>query len=496
MMNDFMLMLPMTIVSVGALVLMLVSRSKSLSVRNYHLIAVAFLVVAFFVELLHFGSLESSYMFEDIFGRVFIVDSFSNLFDLMFCAGAALTILISADYFKSRDYYNGEFFALLLFSVFGMMAIAHANELITAFISLEIASISIYVMVGYNKENEKSGEGMMKYLILGSLTGAFFILGTALIYGAIGSTLIGDIYTYIQTNPEEHINMLLVGSTFIMVTILFKIGAVPFHSWVIDVYQGAPFPVSMFMASTFKVALFALALRLYLNDYMLISGVWSEIFQIITVLTLLGGSWLTLTQNNLKRMLAGSSIVHSGYMMIGLTSVTLGGEIAASAVMFYLISYFISAVGSFGILSYIATDVQKQLTYEDFKGFGKERPYMAAMMTIFLLSLAGFPSTIGFLGKFYIFISAIQAGEVALAFLGIMMAFVSVYYYFKLINMMYFYPGVEKPRKMPFSLSSVFIAIMALMTIWGGIGTGLIPFMPGADGLIAIAQEAISSLHQ
>ena len=277
--------------------------------------------------------------------------------------------------------------------------LSHAHELVTAFIALEISSLSVYALVGYHKNNRVSSEAMLKYMVLGSMTGAFFILGTALIYGVVGSTDLNDIALYTASHNIEDMTLLIVGASFISITIMFKIGAVPFHSWVVDVYHGAPYPITMFMASTFKIAIFAIALRLYLLSFANINTFWIEMLQVITIFTLIGGSWLAISQTLVKRMLAGSSIVHSGYLLIGISSLGLGSEVAGSAVMFYLIAYFISAVGSFGILSFIASQSKKQMTFEDFKGFASRRPYMALMMSIFMLSLAGFPSTIGLFRK-------------------------------------------------------------------------------------------------
>jgi NADH-quinone oxidoreductase subunit N len=496
MIHELIQILPMAIIVIGAFVLMLLSRSQMVNLNRLNLVAVFFLGISFFLELPQFGKGEVVYSFPDIFGRMYIIDDFSTLFDLMFTVGAMMTLLINTDYFKSRSYYNGEYFALILFSVFGMMTLVHSNELITAFVALEIASLSVYALVGYHKNNKISSEAMMKYLVLGSMTGAFFVLGTALIYGATGSTNLGDISTFIASHSQEDLTLVIVGGTFIMVTIMFKIGAVPFHSWVVDVYHGAPYPVTMFMASTFKIAIFAIALRIYLIEFISISSLWTPMLQVLTIITLIGGSLLAISQTTVKRMLAGSSIVHSGYMLIAITSIGLGSEMAAPAIMFYLIAYFLSAVGAFGILSFIASQSKKQMTYEDFKGFAERRPYMAVMMAIFMLSLSGFPSTIGFLGKFYIFTAAIESGQILLAGLGILTAFISVYYYFKLVAMMYFYSSDQPQKKFTISASSSLIALMALLIIWGGIGTGLIPFIPGADGFIDIAKQAIASLYQ
>ena len=493
-MEQIFLALPMTTVVIGAFVLMILSHTTKMKLANMNLITVFFLVISF---ILSYFSLDNrtSFLFSNLFGDSFILDNFATLFDLMFTAGAILTLLINNDYFKSRNYFHGEYFAIILFSVFGMMLLSHAYELVTAFIALEIASLSVYTLVGYHKNKISSAEAMMKYMVLGALSGAFFMLGTALIYGVVGSTSLTQIAEFTKNHTLDEMSLLLVGASFIMVTILFKIGAVPFHAWVIDVYHGAPYPITMFIASTFKIAIFAIALRLYLVDFESVNSFWTPLLEFITIATLLGGSWLAMSQTLLKRMLAGSSIVHSGYLLIALSSIGLGSSLGAPALMFYLIAYFLSSVGAFGILSFLASHKKKQMSYEDFKGFADERPYMALMMSVFMLSLAGFPSTMGFLGKFYIFTAAIESGQILLAGLGILTAFISVYYYFKLVAMMYFYSSNKEKKKFSINLNTGLIAMMALIIIWGGIGTSLIPFVPGADGFIDIAKQAIASLQ-
>ncbi|MBN2895344.1 MAG: NADH-quinone oxidoreductase subunit N [Campylobacterales bacterium] len=492
MIYELFLILPMMLIVLGALMLMLLSHREAPLNRN--MLSVLILALAFGLTLSRLGEAHSVFVFEAIFGRSFIVDSFSTLFDLMILGGAMLTLLINHDYFKSRHYFDGDFFALVLFAVFGMMALSHAHELISAFISLEIASLSIYALVGYNSDNPKSREAMMKYVVLGSLAGALFMLGLALIYGATGSTELGAIAAHIAAHPQDAHTMLIIGGFFVMVTLFFKIGAVPFHAWVVDVYHGAPLPVTMLMASTFKIALFAVILRIYLGDFAALGDFWSLPLQILCVLTLIGGSFLALSQSNIKRMLAGSSVVHAGYMLIALNAITLGNFNASESILFYLMSYFISSVGAFGILSFLAAHEHKQLTFEDFKGFGYSHPYLAAMMSIFMLSLAGFPSTIGFLGKFYIFTGAIEAGQIALAALGIFVAFVSIFYYFRLIATMYFYDTPKTEQHFGFDTTTVLILLMAILSIWGGIGTALLPYLPTPDALIELSRHAITSL--
>jgi len=477
----------------GAFILIFLTHKAGDNLHRLNHTSVLFLLVALLATLMQWGEGVQGYLLEEILGKVIYIDEFALLFDTMFILGTIFTLLINTEYFSHRRYFNGEYFALLLFALFGMMVLAHSHELITAFIALEIASLSVYTLVGYHKNNLISSEAMMKYFTLGSVAGVFFLLGSALIFANVGSTNLSVIAAY-TAHPTGDLTAIIVGATFIMIAILFKIGAVPFHAWVLDVYEGAPFPVTMFMASTFKIAIFAIALRLYLVDFASLHGIWTHLLELFAVLTLLGGSWLAITQNSLKRMLAGSSIVHSGYMLIALTSIGLGSKLAAPAIVFYLITYFVSAVGAFGILSYISATGKKELTYDDFKGFSERRPYMAAMMSIFMLSLAGFPSTIGFLGKFYIFTAAIESGELFLTGFGIAIAFVSTYYYFKLIAMIYFYPNKESQKEFIFSSSTLLMILMASVVILGGIGSSLIPYIPSPDGFLHIVDVVMSTL--
>ncbi len=299
-MIDLLYASPMAIMIIGAFTLMLLSQNK-LSLNTFNIISVVFLVVSLVLQLYLFESqMESKYLFESVFGETFIIDTFSKTFDLMFTVGSILTLLINTDYFKSRTYFNGEYFAIILFSVFGMMMLSHSNELISSFIALEIASLGIYTLVGYHKNKSTSSEAMMKYLILGSLAGAVFMLGVTLIYAAVGSTSFNEITHYVHTTDLEQMGILFVGASLIMVTVMFKIGAVPFHSWVIDVYQGAPSPITMFMASTFKISVFALILRLYLVNFAYVNEFWIDMLQIITIATLVGGSLLAISQIYIK----------------------------------------------------------------------------------------------------------------------------------------------------------------------------------------------------
>jgi len=495
---DFIYLLPLFFVGLGAIVLMIVSTFKAVTIRQGAILALIFLVLAFIANTFNMASgdeVYSVYPFEEVFNKMVIVDTFSGYFSIILILGAILTILIGLHYFERRKEFTVEFFSLFLFSVFGMMFLVHANELISAFVGLEIASLSLYVMIGFEKVIDRRIEASYRYLVLGSLAGIFFLLGTAFIYGATGTTTIGIIGDMSLNTFSTNQGLLIIGGTMILITFLFKITAFPFQNWALDVYDGAPLPVTAYMAATFKAAIFGFILRLMIVDFDLIRDFWDNALVYVIILTLAYGSFLAVIQRSLKRMLVASSIVHTGYLLIGFTSISALGESAASSIIFYLIAYFLSALGAFGLISYITSDDRLRVTYDDFRGFAKIRPYMAAMLSIFMLSLAGIPSTIGFIGKFYIFTGAIESGNTVLAIVAIIATFISIYYYFKLIAVMYFYRSPELTNVPPLKgIAPTVIAFIAIAIIWGGVGNTLIAYFPGVDFLIDMAKASYNSL--
>jgi len=497
-MPDFIYLLPLFFVGIGAISLMIISTLKLITIKKGAIYTLIFLVLAFFANIYNLTSSEDVYSvhpFVDIFNKMIIVDTFSSYFSTILILGAILTILIGLHYFEKHKEFTVEFFSLFLFSVFGMMLLVHANELISAFVALEIASISLYVMIGFEKVIDKRIEASYRYLVLGSLAGVFFLLGTSFIYGSTGTTTIGIIGDMTLNTFQTNMNLLIIGGTMIFITFLFKIAAFPFQNWAIDVYDGAPLPVTAYMAATFKAAIFGFILRLVIVDFDLIRDFWDDALVYVIILTLAYGSFLAIIQKSLKRMLVASSIVHTGYLLIGFTSISLLGESAASSIIFYLVAYFLSALGAFGLIAYISSDDHLRITYDDFRGFAKIRPYMAAMLSIFMLSLAGIPSTIGFIGKFYIFTGAIESGNTILAIVGITATFISIYYYFKLIAVMYFYRSPEMTDVPPLKgVAPLVIGVIALAIIWGGVGNTLIAYFPGVDFLIDMAKLSYESL--
>ena len=497
-MPDFIYTLPLFFVGVGAVSLMLISTFKSIDIKRGAIFTLIFLVMALIANIYNLTSASEAYSvypFIDIFNKMIVVDTFSGYFSAILLLGGILTILIGLHYFQKHKEFTVEFFSIFLFSVFGMMLLVHANELITAFIALEIASISIYIMIGFEKVKNKRIEASYRYLVLGSLAGTFFLLGASFIYAATQTTVIGEIGNMALNTVDSNMPLLIIGATMILITFLFKIAAFPFQNWAIDVYDGAALPVTAFMAATFKAAVFGFILRLVIVDFDLIRDFWDDVLVVIILLTLAYGSFLAIIQKSLKRMLVASSIVHTGYLLIALVSISAIGESAASSIIFYLVAYFLSALGAFGLIAYISSEDHLRITYNDFRGFAKIRPYMAAMLSIFMLSLAGIPSTIGFIGKFYIFTGAIESEHALLAIAGITATFISVYYYFKLIAVMYFYRSAEMTDVPPLKgVAPLVIGVIALTVIWGGVGNTFVAFFPGVDFLIDMARLSYESL--
>src|SRR5574344_1508742 len=350
-MSNFIYLIPTLLVLFGAIALLFMSMYEKISVKSHIFVSSLFLVIALVFALLNANTLYSVQPYDSFLNNVLTFDTFSNFFNI-------LIILIGEHYLQHRSYFKGEFFSILLFALFGMMVLAQANELITAFIALEIASFSVYIMVGYNSDDSKRVEAIFKYLVLGAFIGAFFLLGLVLVFGTVASTNLADIYSYIQASNGSNLELLYVGLTLILFTFLFKIAAFPFQSWVLDIYRGAPMIITAYMASTFKIAIFSFFMRLILDYIAPIIDFWDTILQVVIILTLLFGTWLAITQDIVKRLLAASSIVHRCNFFLYFIFFSYGNNSilnieAAYSIMFYLITYLVSALVAFGLASHI-----------------------------------------------------------------------------------------------------------------------------------------------
>ncbi|HVY95238.1 MAG TPA: NADH-quinone oxidoreductase subunit N, partial [Bryobacteraceae bacterium] len=350
------------------------------------------------------------------FSNLLVVDGFGTYFRILVLAIGILTVLSSYRYLSREQADTGEYHALVLFSIMGQCLMVTANDLIMIFIGLEISSIASYVLAGYLRDDKRNNEAALKYFLLGSFATGFLLYGVAIIYGLTGSTQLPVIHNALN-DPSTSLMVAGVAAALMFVGLAFKVSGAPFQIWAPDVYQGAPAPISAFMATGPKAAAFAIFLRIFLTAFDHISATWMPIVWICALLSMTIGNFAALTQNNLKRMLAYSSIAHAGYILVALAS---NSEIGTAAAMFYLAAYALMNLGAFAVIIYISGKGERHLRIEDLAGLGQRQPFTAAMMTVFLLSLIGVPLTGGFFGKFYIFRAALHSGLTWLAVLGLL----------------------------------------------------------------------------
>jgi NADH-quinone oxidoreductase subunit N len=421
---------------------------------------------------------------ESAFNDSFMLDGFALFFAVLFIASAALTILTSIQYVRQAGIHEGEFYALVLFATAGMIVMAAANDLIVFFLGLESMSIAVYVLTGMWRSNGRSSEAAMKYFLMGAFATGFLLYGIALIYGATGSTNLTEISAYLIDQPTEWPVYLVGGGFLLLIGFAFKAGAVPFHFWVPDVYDGAPTPVTGFMSVAVKAAAFAAWGRILLYRLSPLDSDWVFPLWIIAIGTMTLGNLLALTQHSVKRMLAYSSIAHAGYLLIAIVA---GVEWGGLPLLFYLLTYSFVTLGAFAVLASMAEAEEARDGYSDFAGLGFTRPFLAIAMSIFMLSLAGFPPLAGFTGKFYVFRSAVLSGQLNLAIIGVLNSLLSVVFYLRVIVAMYMEEGGapgKSFRQAPFVYLAVAIALI------GTIYLGILP----ADAL-NWSRQAFSSLE-
>ena len=380
-------------------------------------------------------------------------DNLRLSFSFVFLIVSALTILVSTIWVEREDVPAGEYHALLLFATFGMMFMASGNDMVIIFLGLETLSIATYVMAGLRKTDLKSNESSMKYFILGSLASAFLLYGMALVYGATGSTNITEIA--MRIGSPSFPALLIVGGAMLIVGFGFKIAAVPFHVWTPDVYEGAPAPVTGFMAAGPKAAAFASFLRVFIFGFPIAAGVtaaaslhesWINALAVIAMITMTVGNVAAIMQNNVKRMLAYSSIAHAGYALVGFVGAGMATtpearDEAVAAVAFYMLTYAITNLGAFGIITFLGQKNDRRTDFEDFNGIGFKSPLIAFSLSLFMLSLLGLPLTAGFIGKVLVFRPALEANNTLMTLLvvvAVVNTAISAYYYLRLIVVMFF----------------------------------------------------------
>ena len=411
-------------------------------------------------------------------------------FSIVFLIVTAMTILISTVWVEREDVPVGEYNALLMFATFGMMLMAAGNDLVVIFLGLETLSIATYVMAGLRRGDLKSNESAMKYFILGSFASAFLLYGMALIYGATGSTNLTVIADKI-VNPNFPA-LLLIGGAMMVIGFGFKVAAAPFHVWTPDVYEGAPAPVTGFMAAGPKAAAFASFLRVFILGFPFIAGVsasnylhetWMTVLAVMAMLSMTVGNVAAIMQNNVKRMLAYSSIAHAGYALVGFLGAGAAKpgtsqDAAIASVAFYMLTYAVTNLGAFAVISLLAQKNDRRADFEDFNGIGFKSPVLSFTLSLFMLSLLGLPLTAGFMGKVLVFRPALEAGSTLLAVLVIVAVIntaISAYYYLRLIVVMFFKERVTEwvEPKMPLGLAAALllavIGVLYLGIFAGGV---------------------------
>ena len=449
------------------------NRSLTLSVTT-----IIGLVLAMFAETeLHGKDITGFY------GTV-VADDFSILFEFIYMSVAILTVFVSRHYIAENEMNFGEYYVLLLTAVSGMMFMTSGLDLLVIFIGLEVMSISSYILVGMKRKVAEANEAALKYLLLGAFSTGFLLYGISLLYGATGSTLLPTIISEIQQNGSGN-PLIIVGVALVVVAMSFKIAIVPFHMWTPDVYTGAPTPVTGFLSGAAKAAGFAVFIRVLMTGIPLDSANWENLLWLLAVLTMTVGNVMALQQNEVKRMLAYSSIAHAGYVLV---AIVVGSTSAISGVIFYSCAYALMGTGAFGILTIRDAGLVPR-TFDDLAGYGKRNPTLALLMSLFIFSLVGLPLTGGFIGKFQIFSAALQEGWIWLTVIGILNSALSVYYYLRVITFMYMREGALPEGAMVSGNTSGFAMTGLLGTAVAVLYLGLFP-----DRILELASLSILAL--
>lgn len=413
------------------------------------------------VEMLHAGVIGNE------FNGMLRVDRFSMFFNIIFLVSTILVTLISINYLDRNDKRQGEYYVLILLATLGMMLMASGNELIVVFLGLELMSLSLYVLAGYFRSIQVSSEAGMKYLLLGAFASGFFLYGIALIYGGAGTTSIPEIASELEVGGKSP--LMLAGMFLLIVGFGFKVALVPFHQWAPDVYEGAPTPIAAFISAGPKAAGFAAFLRIFTGALESLQPEWIVVVVILAALTMTVGNVIATAQSNIKRMLAYSSVAHAGYVLVGLAAANKDG---ISSAMLYLFIYCVMNIGAFAAVILARTEDGENLKISDYAGLGFRRPLLALFMTIMLLSLAGFPPTAGFVGKFYVFRSAVDAGHTWLVVVAAINTAISAFYYLRVVVTMYM---KEPEEELDFHAYPSLLVFALLLVTTGVVLIGVLP---------------------
>ncbi|MGW8270519.1 MAG: NADH-quinone oxidoreductase subunit NuoN [Burkholderiales bacterium] len=428
-----------------------------------------------------------------IFNGLFVADAMANVLKLFAYVAVGVALVYSRQYLLDRGLFRGEFLALLLFALLGVMIMISANSFLTLYLGLELLSLCLYSMVALNRDSPTSIEAAMKYFVLGALASGLLLYGMSMIYGATGSLTISEIAQRLGPLSESTTDrtFLVFGLVFIVAGIAFKLGVVPFHMWIPDVYHGAPTAVTLVIGSVPKLAAFAMAIRLLVNGLLDLALDWQQMLAVLAVLSMALGNIAAIAQSNLKRMLAYSTIAHMGFMLLGLLSGVVGGNTlnapdAYAASMFYVVVYVMMSLGAFGMLLYMSHAGFDCERLDDMKGLNRRNPWYAFLMLVLMFSLAGIPPTAGFYAKLAVISAAVDAGQIGLAVTAVLLSLIGAFYYLRIVKLMYFDdPELTAPVKGPVEMRVLLSANGLALLVFG--------ILPG--GLMQVCFVAIQALR-
>ena len=453
-MNEYAAIIPMTIMALSGIAAMIAEAirrpGEQMPIYGFGLIGSA-------------GAAVASVFLWDGDAQAFGVirsDNFALFINLILCLVGVLTMLFSNETIERDGLPAGEYYALTLFALCGMMMMAAATDLLVIFIALEILSLSVYVLTGIRRASAVGAEAAFKYFLLGAFSSAFFLYGIAFAFALSGSTRLEQISIALSSQAAgapPTLALLAIG--LLAIGFCFKISAVPFHMWTPDAYEGAPTIVTAFMSTGVKAAAFAAFVRVFLSPLEPLQAQWIPLLSVIAAATMILGTVVGVAQTNVKRMLAYSAIAHAGYLLLGIIAANSTGK---AAVLFYLLTYAVSNLGALGIVALLGSPQNQHDELRDFSGLWKSRPGLAGLLTVFLLSLGGFPPLAGFIGKWYIFSAVVQEGHYWLAIIGVLTSVVSVFFYLRIVVMMYMTEGSEAVRP---RLPATAVAGLALATV-------------------------------
>ena len=414
---------------------------------------------------------------------VVTADNYALFVNMIIVLVGTLTVLFSSQTIERDGLPAGEFYALMLFSIVGMMLMVQATDLLLLFLALETMSIAVYVLTGIRRDQNTSTEAAFKYFLLGAFASAFFLYGIAFIYGLAGSTNLDRVGSVIAAQSMSGNPMILLAVGLLIVGFGFKVAAVPFHMWSPDAYEGAPAVVTGFMSTGVKAAAIAAFARVFLSALEPMINHWAPVLWAVAAATMIVGTVLGVAQTSLKRMLAYSSIAHGGYLLVGLVA---GNDVGKAAILYYLAAYALTNLGAFGVIALLGSRERANDDLRDYAGLWYSHPGLATLMTIFLLSLGGFPPTAGFIAKWYIFSSAIGSGYYGLAIIGFLSSVVSVFFYLRIVVMMYM--SERDARPLPAPLTAIALTGLAL-AVAGVLLLGILPAQ-----VIDLAQQSVATI--